>query len=848
MKIEVLGGGPAGLYAAILIKKSFPNAQIHVTERNAPTDTFGFGIVLSDETLENLRRADEPSYRNIARSFAYWDDIYVHYKEHVMQSGGHGFSGLRRLNLLSILQIRAGQLGIGIDYQTAAPPVDVVAREVDLVIAADGINSAVREQWQQHFKPATELRSNKFCWLGADMELPGFTYAFKENEHGIWNLHAYMFTKPGDAPQCTFVLETTDAAFKSAGLTAEDETRTAAYCEQLFANVLQGHRVLTNRSHWRNFPTIKCEKWQHDNVVLLGDAAHTAHWSIGSGTKLALEDAIALNASLQRSAGIDAGDGRSAGARASGGAPAWNNPAAVAMQDLDLRAALSDYEATRREEADRIQHSANVSLAWFENVRRFWNMHPVQFNFSLMSRSKAITFENMRLRDAASVAELEQWWNDEVAETEGVPAEHAVEAGSAAAVNRATAGANAADASSAAKQSAARARVPPMFAPFHLRGMRLRNRVVVSPMAQYMAQDGAPGDWHLVHYGARAVGGAGLVFTEMTCPSADARITPGCTGLYSDAHAAAWKRIVDFTHANSHAKICLQLGHAGRKGSTQLGWHEMDRPLRKAADNWPLYAPSPLAYDDGNQVPRAMTRADMERVCGEFVASTQRSVDCGFDMLELHMAHGYLLASFITPVTNRRTDQYGGTLENRLRWPLEVWDAVRAVWPQDKPMSVRLSATDWIAGGISGADTVEIAKIFKAHGADLIDVSSGQTDPASRPVYGRMFQAQFSEQVRYDAAIATMAVGAITTADQVNTLLVSGRADLVALARPHLADPYFTLHAAAEYDCREAGWPKQYLSGAQQAHTLVARAKEAALQKERESKLARSHAQQQPVH
>ena len=833
MKVEVLGGGPAGLYAAILIKKSFPNARIHVTERNAPTDTFGFGIVLSDETLENLRRADEPSYRNIARSFAYWDDIYVHYKDHVMKSGGHGFSGLRRLNLLSILQIRAGQLGIGIDYQTAAPPVDLVAREADLVIAADGINSAVRETWKQHFKPVTELRSNKFCWLGADMELPGFTYAFKENEHGIWNLHAYMFTKPGDAPQCTFVLETTGAAFKSAGLTVEDEARTAAYCEELFAHVLNGHQVLTNRSHWRNFPTIKCEKWRHENVVLLGDAAHTAHWSIGSGTKLALEDAIALNASLQRIAGIETGDGRNARAMNPGGAPAWNHPAAVVMEDFDLRAALADYEATRREEADRIQHSANVSLGWFENARRFWNMHPVQFNFSLMSRSKAITFENMRLRDAASVAELEQWWNDEVAKTEGVSAARASGAG------RATdAGANAADASSAAKPT----RVPPMFAPFHLRGMRLRNRVVVSPMAQYMAQDGTPGDWHLVHYGARAVGGAGLVFTEMTCPSAGARITPGCTGLYNDAHAVAWTRIVDFTHANSSAKICLQLGHAGRKGSTQLGWHEMDRPLRKAEDNWPLIAPSALAYNDGNQVPRAMTRADMERVRDEFVASAQRAIDCGFDMLELHMAHGYLLASFVTPVTNRRTDEYGGTLENRLRWPLEVWDAVRAVWPQPRPMSVRLSATDWIAGGITGTDTVQIAKIFKAHGADLIDVSSGQTDPASKPVYGRMFQAQFSEQVRYDAGIATMAVGAITTADQVNTLLASGRADLVALARPHLADPSFTLHAAAEYDCREAGWPKQYLSGAQQAHTLAARAKEAAQQKERELKLAREQA------
>lgn len=789
MKVEVLGGGPAGLYSAILIKKSNPNAQIRVIERNAPTDTFGFGIVLSDETLQNLRRADEPSYRNIAQSFAYWDDIHVRYKGHVMTSGGHGFSGLRRLTMLGILQIRAAQLGVEVVYQTDAPSVDEAARSADLVIAADGIASAVREKWKQHFKPSVDLRSNKFCWLGADMELPGFTYAFKENEHGIWNLHAYMFTKPGDAPQCTFVFETTDEAFRKSGLTVEDEARTAAYCETLFADVLNGHKVLTNRSLWRNFPTIKCETWRHENVVLLGDAAHTAHWSIGSGTKLALEDAIALNASIAR------------------------HPLS---KNADLRAALADYEATRREEADRIQHSANVSLAWFENVRRFWNMHPVQFNFSVMSRSKAITFENMRMRDAKSVAELEDWWNEEVARSELLaPPEKPVAEGKK------------------------KRDVPPMFAPFHLREMKLRNRVVVSPMAQYMAKDGLPGDWHLVHYGARAVGGAGLVFTEMTCPSADARITPGCTGIYNDAQQAAWTRIVEFVHANSQTKICMQLGHAGRKGSTQLGWHEMDRPLKNAADNWPLISASPLPYDDGNQVPREMTRADMERVRDEFVAAVRRSATCGFDMLELHMAHGYLLASFISPVTNRRTDEYGGSLANRLRWPLEVWDAVRAVWPAEKPMSVRLSATDWIPGGITAQDAVEVAKIFKEHGADLIDVSSGQTDPASKPVYGRMFQAQFSEQVRYEAGIATMAVGAITTADQVNTLLASGRADLVALARPHLSDPHFTLHAAAEYDQRDAGWPKQYLSGAQQAHTLAARAKQDAAQKDADLKAAR---------
>ena len=790
MNIDIVGAGPAGLYFAILAKKSFPDARIEVVERNRADDTFGFGIVLSDETLGNLQRADEPTYREIAANFAYWDDIYTRFRGTVSRSTGHGFSGIRRLTLLRILQRRAEELGVVLRHGVEDTGLGAHAT-ADLIVAADGINSPVREALASTFAPEVDLRSNRFTWLGARMDLPGFTYAFREDtisatdgphRPGIWNMHAYQFTPmrgeddAGPEGECTIVIETTDEAFLASGLSPTDEAATARFVERLFADELQGHALLTNRSHWRQFPTITCKTWHHaiahadgrtSQVVLLGDAAHTAHFSIGSGTKLALEDAIALHAAV------------------------------IARPD-DLKRALAQYEAGRRDEVGRIQHSANVSLAWFENVRRFWTMAPIQFAYSLLSRSKQITHENLRLRDPVLVDEVERWWNDGVADRLGV---------------RVPAGFSA----------------PPLFAPFALRDMTLANRVVVSPMAQYSAVDGMPNEWHFVHYTTRALGGAGLVFIEMTCPSPDARITPGCTGLWSRDQADAWRRIVDFSHRHSSAKLCLQLGHAGRKGSTQVGWEKMDNPLDEVlhGPNWDLLAPSPIAYREGvNARPRVMTIADMDRIRDQFVASARLADLAGFDMLELHMAHGYLLASFLSPITNQRDDAYGGSLANRLRYPLEMWDAVRAAWPASKPMSVRISATDWITGGTTTTDTVEIAKTFKAHGCDLIDVSTGQTAPASKPVYGRMYQATFAEQVRLEAGIATMAVGAVTTADQVNTLLVSGRADLVALARPHLADPYFTLHAATDAGYEGTTWPAQYVPGAQQAYTLAKRARE----------------------
>jgi anthraniloyl-CoA monooxygenase len=753
MKIDIVGGGPAGLYFALLRKSAFPTDTVTVYERNQEDDTFGFGIVLSDETLANLRLADAQSYRAIRASFAYWDDLYTHFKGTVVRSTGHGFSGLGRLALLDILRLRAEELGVRIRYGTEVSDLAAL-RDADLLVGSDGINSLVRGDFASAFEPSVDLRRNKFVWLGSTLPLPGFTYLFKENACGIWIAHAYQYGREGS----TIVIETSPEALERAGLESAGEARTAAYLEDLFAKELGGHRLITNRSLWRSFPVVRCRKWSHENIVLLGDAAHTAHFSIGSGTKLALEGAIALHESLKQ-----------------------------CDSSVTIAAALAGYEATRREEVEKTQHAADVSLRWFENVQRYWNMHPTQFNFSLLSRSKQVTYENLRLRDPQLLQDVERWY----ASTGGTTSTSVV---------------------------------PPMFTPLRIRDLEIENRVVVSAMCQYSACDGVPNDWHLMHLGSRAVGGAGLLITEMTAISADARITPGCAGMYMEEHVAAWGRVVRFVHAHSAARICLQLGHAGRKGSTQLAWQEIDRPLPEG--NWPLLSASSLPYFPDSQIPRAATRADMDAIRDAFVNTARMAERAGFDMIEVHMAHGYLLASFLSPHTNQRTDAYGGSLENRMRFPLEVFDAVRAVWPKHKPISVRISAVDWIPGeDLREEDAVEIARQLRAHGCDLIDVSSGQTAPESAPVYGRMYQTPFSEQIRLEADIPTIAVGAITSADQVNTIIAAGRADLCALARPHLSDPHFTLRAAADYGVDVCAWPDQYVSAKSQLVSQARRAK-----------------------
>jgi anthraniloyl-CoA monooxygenase len=757
LNIDIIGGGPAGLYFAILAKKDSPGSLVRVHERERADVTFGFGVVFSDETLGNFLSRDPDSYQRITDSFAYWDDVDFILHGETVRARGNGYCGCGRPELLKILQDRAREVGVELHFEAEIGDLSRF-KDSDIIVGADGIASRVRELYKDHFKPSFEWRKNHFIWYGSTKPAPAFTFDFTSNHHGIWVLGAYQYSRD----LSTWVVEAPARTWANARAEVEhlSEAELLAYMERLWADKLQGHRLVSNKSVWRTFPTIRCETWWFRNIVLIGDALHTAHFSIGSGTKLAMEDAIAL---------------------------------ADAIRDSDsVPAAFEAFDSGRREEVLKTQHAADVSVIWTEEPHRYWHMDTLQAAFSMMSRSKQVTYENLRLRDPALIDEIDAWFAADVRERGfDVPDDPPP---------------------------------PPMFTPFKLRNMVVPNRVVVSPMDMYAAKDGTPGDFHFVHFGSFAFGGAGLIFSEMACVSADGRITPACAGLYNPAHLAAWKRIIDFVHAQSDAKFCLQIGHAGRKGSTRVAWEGMDKPLESG--NWPLIAPSPLPYYPFNQVPREMTRADMERVTADFVRAAQMADAAGADMIELHMAHGYLLSTFITPVANRRTDEYGGSLENRLRYPLEVFDAVRAVWPAEKPISVRISATDWVGDdGIDVEDAIAIGHAFKAHGCDVIDTSAGQTTPDAKPIYGRMFQTPFAEAVRNEAQIPTIAVGNITTADQVNTILAAGRADLVALARPHLVDPHFTLHAAAYYGVAQQRWPVQYDAGKEQAMRLTARDK-----------------------
>jgi anthraniloyl-CoA monooxygenase len=796
MRVLCIGGGPAGLYAALLLKLADARHVVRVVERNRPYDTFGWGVVFSDQTLGNLAAADPPTAREIAGAFNRWDDIDVHFRGRTITSGGHGFCGIGRKRLLNILQRRCEALGVELAFETDVQDEHTLASDfdADIVIAADGVNSRVRARYADTFRPDIDLRRCRYVWFGTHRRFDAFTFAFEETPHGWFQAHAYRY----DDDTSTFIVETPEEAWRAAGIEAMSQEESIAFCERLFARHLNGHRLLSNAAHlrgsasWLRFPRVVCGSWTHWTrigsrdvpIVLAGDAAHTAHFSVGSGTKLALEDAIGL---------------------------------ARALQATDERAeALRAYEDERSVEVLKLQNAARNSTEWFEHVDRYARFDALQFAYSLLTRSQRISHENLRLRDAGFVERAESWF-EATANGASSPAAAAATSGSA------DGSCVIARTHSRPGTSCGRDRTPPpMFTPYTLRNVTLANRVVVSPMAQYSCAGGVPDDYYLVHLGSRAHGGAGLVFTEMVCVAADARISPGCAGLYRDDHVVAWRRIVDYVHARTSARVALQLGHAGPKGSTQLGWEDAEEPL--AQGNWPLIAPSALAYGPRNQVPRAMDAGDLRRVRDEFVAATRRGIACGFDWLELHCAHGYLLSAFLCPLTNHRTDEHGGSLANRCRYPLDVFRAMRDAWPAERPMSVRISAHDWAPGGNTPDDAVEIARLFKAAGADLIDVSSGQTTRDARPVYGRMYQTPFADRIRNEVGIATMAVGAIFEPDHVNSILMAGRADLCALARPHLADPYWTLHAAAELGYGDVEWPVQYRQGKAQLERNLARA------------------------
>ncbi|MHB9878352.1 bifunctional salicylyl-CoA 5-hydroxylase/oxidoreductase [Pacificimonas sp. ICDLI1SI03] len=760
MQIACLGGGPAGLYFAISAKLRNPDHVIDLFERNQADDTFGWGVVFSDQTVENLLANDPISGERIRDEFTHWDDIDVHLRGECIRSSGHGFIGIGRKRLLQILQERARELGVNLHFGHQASSDLADWKGYDLVIAADGVNSAIRNRYEEHFSVDDQVRKNKFIWLGTHKVFDAFTFAFEETEAGwVW-AHAYRF----DDNLSTFIVEMEPDTWEKLGFENMNQDESIARCEEIFAKYLDGNALMTNAKHlvgsaaWLNFHRIICDRWHYENLILLGDAAHTAHFSIGSGTKLALEDAIKLAEVLHR-------------------------------PGLDRQSALNEYQEERNLEVLKLQNSARNSTEWFETLDRYLHFDPLQFAYSLLTRSQRVSHENLRLRDPEWLESVECWFQSRARGEE-------------------------------VTQPAA-----PMFAPFSLREMKLENRIVVSPMAMYSAEDGLPNDFHLVHYGARALGGAGLIYTEMTCVSPEARITPGCTGMYEPEHVDAWRRIADFVHAQSKAKFCLQLGHSGPKGSTKVGWEGYDMPLDSG--NWPLLSASTIPWAEGNQVPHSMSRKDMDMVRDQFVASTEMAVQAGFDMVEMHAAHGYLLSSFITPLHNKREDEYGGSLENRLRFPLEVFTAMRAAWPGERPMSVRISANDWMGDlGVTPDEAVQIARAFSEAGADLIDVSAGQTWADCKPIYGRMFQTPFADQIRNEGRLTTMAVGNIYETDHANSILAAGRADLVALARPHLIEPSWTLRAAAQQDYRGIFVPKPYTGGQSQLTRNLQRAAE----------------------
>lgn len=767
LKICCLGGGPASLYFSILMKKANPAHDITVIERGDRDSTWGFGVVFSDETLKGFMEADAASYQRIVEQFAYWGGIDTTIHGKTINSQGHGFCGMSRLKLLNIFHDRCDELGVNIRFGTDITDLDQLeADQYDLVVAGDGITSIIREKYASEFGTTMDWRANKFCWLATSKPLNDFEFIFRKNEHGWWWAHAYRY----EEGTTTWIVETSEATWQSAGMDQASEEETRAYCEKVFAEDLGGHPLMSNRSVWRTFPVVRNERLYHKNFVLMGDAVRSAHFSIGSGTKLAMEDAIALAGYF-----TECGD--------------------------DVDKALEMYQSIRKDEADRLQRTAVVSLSWFEHIDRYAAVQEAeQFTFNMMCRAKRVTYENLQLRDPAYIEGVDRWF---------------------ATYAKATTGFDDIDTENP---------VVPVFQPFRIGNMRIENRFQLSAMCQYCAEDGNPTDWHLMHYGERAVGGAGLLNTEMICTSPEARITPGCAGIWSEEQVGKWRHIVEFVHTNSKAKICAQIGHAGRKGATCVPWNGgIDEPL-STTDAWEIIAPSPLPYLTHSVVPREMSTDDMASVTDEFVRAAGNANIAGFDMIELHLAHGYLLSSFVSPITNRRSDDYGGDIAARMTFPLQVVSAVRESWPADKPLSVRISATDWVDDGLNGEDMLIAAAMLKEAGVDIINVSTGQVTKDEDPIYGRMFQAPFADQVRNEVGIPTIVAGNISTADQANTLIAAGRTDIVAFGRAMMNEPHFVLSAAAHYGHADQYWAPQYQSGKIMAEISAAKGKQEMLE------------------
>lgn len=743
MKITVIGGGPGGLYFSILTKKAMPHCQIDVYERNKPDDSFGFGVVFSDETLGEFLKRDMQSYELIRSEFAYWDDIIVARDGEEVSIAGNGFCGCSRKTLLKLLHQRCEEEGVNLHFEKEIPDESFFV-DSDIILASDGIVSNIRTKYEKEFGTKIEMKKNRFVWLGSTKPLDAFTYYFRNTEHGLIVAHSYQYQEG----MSTWIFECSEETWQKHGFEVTNEEDTIAKMQTIFAQELDGHPLISNKSHWRQFPHVTNENWYHKNIVLIGDAKATAHYSIGSGTKLAMDSAIGLSD-------------------------------AIIANPTDVQAAFQQYDKSRRNTVEMIQHAALVSLDWFENMNRH-NQHPFyQFAFGCMTRAKKVTFENLRLRDKSFTDKVLKEFNDNC-QTELVE-------------------------------------TPAAFTPFQLRNLQLQNRIVMSPMGQYSAENGLVNDWHFQHYTSRAVGGLGLILTEMTAVSENGRITEGCAGIYTENQLTEWKRINDFIHNYTQTKIGIQLGHSGRKGATKKPWEDSF-----TGTSWELLSASAIPFNENSNRPKEMTLEDMNLVTAQFVQATKNADAANFDMIELQAHHGFLLASFLSPLTNTRNDEFGGNIENRLKFPLRVFTEMRNAFPKEKPMSVRISASDWVQNGISEQDIITIATAFKNVGADIINVSTGNTVAGQKPQTGRMWQTPFSDAVRNTVHIPTITTGYIQDIDQINTIILNGRADLVALGRPLLLDANFVRNAQAYEQFQPTDIPNPYKMGISHLYPLKA--------------------------